>query len=320
MRFAVSYFGNRILRHVREDMRALRGAGFDLVVHAASENDFRYYGGTLRNIVEVSRDAGLEVWLDPWGVGGVFGGEAETAVALEHPEWCQLDQDGARLPACCPSHPGFRRYLVEWIEFALASGADSVFWDEPHFFGEPRAGARACACEHCKQAAEAGRALEPDATAAAAAVLAFVHWACGEVARRGGRNAVCPLPHDGDPLRRAAWRACARAPRLASFGTTPFWALRGEAPEACVGVYAAEVAEVAAGAGTSGHVWIQGFRIPAGREEDIARGMRAAAAQAIEVIAFWGFEACAAMSALACERPERAWSTFIQTIRELRGA
>ena len=55
MSIGVSYFGNRILRHVASDMMDLADRGFTGVLHTFSENDFNYYHDQMKRIVEVSR-------------------------------------------------------------------------------------------------------------------------------------------------------------------------------------------------------------------------------------------------------------------------
>jgi hypothetical protein len=94
MAIGTAYFGNRIPHHVAEDMRDLAERGFTGVLHTFSENDLAHYPGTLGRIVEISRDAGLEVQLSPWGVGGIFGGEAETAFTARHHEAAQVLSTG----------------------------------------------------------------------------------------------------------------------------------------------------------------------------------------------------------------------------------
>jgi len=60
--------------------------GCNLVVHTMSEHDVAYHSQTMIDIVQVSRDVGLEVFLDPWGVGRVFGGESFSAFVKLFPE------------------------------------------------------------------------------------------------------------------------------------------------------------------------------------------------------------------------------------------
>src|SRR5437867_4019231 len=156
MLVATSYFGNRILRHVRMDVRKLRNEGFDIVVHTFSENDLRFYRKSVRDIVEVTKETGMRVWIDPWGIGGVFGGEAFSDAALHHRDWLQVAANGDKLPACCPSNPGFQGFIHEWTDAALETGADAVFWDEPHFYSDEteRIG---CYCKYCQDLAERGK-------------------------------------------------------------------------------------------------------------------------------------------------------------------
>jgi hypothetical protein len=66
-------------------MRDLAQRGFIGVLHTLSENDLARYRGIIGQIVEISQEIGLEVQLSPWGVGGIFGGEAETAFTARYP-------------------------------------------------------------------------------------------------------------------------------------------------------------------------------------------------------------------------------------------
>ena len=48
-------------------MADLAARGYSGVLHTFSENDFAYYRGTMREIVEASHDVGLTVQASPWG-------------------------------------------------------------------------------------------------------------------------------------------------------------------------------------------------------------------------------------------------------------
>src|SRR3972149_5298924 len=50
------------------------GQGCSYVVHCYTETDLAYYRDTMRDVVAASHGAGLEGWLDPWGVAGIFYG------------------------------------------------------------------------------------------------------------------------------------------------------------------------------------------------------------------------------------------------------
>jgi hypothetical protein len=153
MQTGVSYFSSRTLRHVREDLRNIVDHGCTYIVHCYTETDLAYYRETMREIAETTRQAGLEVWFDPWGVSRIFSGETFTRFPLDHPETCQVLSDGRRVGASCPNHPDTRKFLREWIDACATAGGDVLFWDEPHFYAglwhRDFSGAWACRCVVC---------------------------------------------------------------------------------------------------------------------------------------------------------------------------
>jgi len=48
------------------------------VVHIMSEADLRWNPGTMGDLVTIGHEVGLQPWLTPWAVGGVFGGESAS--------------------------------------------------------------------------------------------------------------------------------------------------------------------------------------------------------------------------------------------------
>jgi hypothetical protein len=307
MLVATSYFGNRSVRHVRADVRRLRQESFDIVVHTFSENDLRFYQKTVRDIVDVTKEAGMRVWIDPWGVGGVFGGEAFSDVALHHRDWLQVAANGDKLPACCPSNPGFQSFMHEWTDAAVETGADAVFWDEPHFYSDEKDGA-GCYCRHCRNIAESGKSP----------ISSFLAEVCAGVKNRDGQNVVCVLPATLERQDTPAWNEISTVGGVANLGSTPFWGMQRADPEKHVARVGRKLLEVASRAGVETHLWIQGFRIPAGREDEITKSTIVAGELGIDVIAIWGFDACESMSFLSCERPQVAWAAFLKAIRQLR--
>lgn len=318
MKFGVSYFGNRILRHAAKDLKGLKQSGFGFVVHTFSENDLLFYAATMKEMVRLTREAGMEAWLDPWGVGRVFGGEAFSYWAARFPEICQRDRAGNPVPAACPNHPKFWELMFGWVEAAAETGARWVFWDEPHFFTSafipyPEK-PRVCFCEHCRER-RAGRGMEEFL---AASVAEFLSGLMAEAARRGLKNAVCLLPPEIDP-QPVPWEGVARDPNLHNLGTDPYWMLVDRPPEEYVAEYGRKVKALARPRKLATHLWIQGFKVPKGREKEIRVAVEAAVESGVTAVAFWGFDACGHMSAIAPDDPAATWKAILSAVRTYSG-
>jgi hypothetical protein len=321
MSAGASYFGNRIVRHVAEDMEQLAALGFDRVLHTFSENDLAYYRGTMARIVEASQRNGLEVALAPWGVCHLFGGEAESRFAAQHPELGQVLDDSRVSPAACPNQPRVRAFLREWADAAIEAGADVVFWDEPHWvhpehFGLPseRWGCRCRACAALfreRHGHELPAEVDDELLAFREdSLVDFVGELVAHVAGRGARATVCLLPLTGGMHGISDWSRVARLPGLTTLATDPYWKVFGQPAEEFVREYARRVRTLGEEHGVGAQIWIQGFRMEPGDEDDIRVAVQAAREEGVEDLWTWGFEACAHMSALAGSEPERTWQVL----------
>jgi hypothetical protein len=203
----VSYFSSRTLRHFQADLDDMLAHHCTYVVHCLTETDLLYYRETVREIVEATKAAGIQVWLDPWGVAGIFSGETLSRFPLDNLETLQVLSDGRRAPAACPNHPETRRFLSEWVRAAAETGGDGVVWDEPHFYvpfmrGE-RSGAWACRCEICRERFRERTGHEmPEAFDAEvrrfreASLIELVDDLSSEARRLGLKNDLCLFPID----------------------------------------------------------------------------------------------------------------------------
>jgi hypothetical protein len=79
-----------MLGHFLRDLEEIRGHHCTYVVHTFNENDQAFYRETMREFVQATRDAGLKTWVDPWGVGRVFGGEAFSNFTSTNPDAVQI--------------------------------------------------------------------------------------------------------------------------------------------------------------------------------------------------------------------------------------
>src|SRR5262245_29210319 len=116
-----AYFGNRFLAHAKEDLAVLSGC-CDYVVHTLSEHDLYFHKAALATIFAETRRRGLELWVDPWGLGGVFGGESLSRFLLQHPDDWQVVSNGKRVPNACLNSRAFRDFVKEWVLTAADMG------------------------------------------------------------------------------------------------------------------------------------------------------------------------------------------------------
>jgi N-acetylmuramic acid 6-phosphate etherase len=322
VRAGCSYFGVRILRHVKRDLEDIVSRGYTGVLHTFSENDLAYYRGTMAEIVRASHEVGLEVQVAPWGVGRTFGGEAESHFVTMHPEACQVLDDGRRVATGCLNNPAYRAFCRDWADAAIELGADRVFWDEPHWTVPAHVGVDdeqrwACRCDVCieKFGGEMPVELTPDVQAfREASIVDFLREMSAHVASLGAQSTVCLLPLVEGPHGISDWDAVASLPGVATLATDPYWKNFDEPAGPFVERFARLVAETAARNGVEPQLWVPSFGL---MREDIAE-LEAAVASArnagVEDVWTWGYEACAHMTSLATPDAQIAWAAVTKAL------
>jgi len=314
-RAGVSYFGVRILRHVRRDLADIAARGYTSVLHTFSENDLAYYRGTMAEIVTASHEVGLEVQMCPWGVGRTFGGEAESRWVTMNPDACQVLDDGRRVATGCLNQPAYRAFCKEWADAALECGTDYVFWDEPHWtvpdhvgIGDPERWA--CTCDVCRELAggEVTQAFRE------ASLVDFLREMTAHVAERGGRNTICLLPLTEGSHGIKDWDAVAALPGLDVFATDPYWKNFDEEPGAFVGRFAKLLAETAARHGVRPQLWVPSFGLTREDIPDLEAAIESTRTAGIDDVWTWGYEACGHMTHLATADAPLVWEAVTRAL------
>ncbi len=327
----VAYFDARARRHWERDLDDMVSSGCTYVVHCVSEFDLRWQKDSVRRLIAATRERGMRTWLDPWGVGEVFGGEPFSRFGAIHPEARQIGSDGRPSTHACLNQPAFRDFVRAWIDDVADLGGDTVFWDEPTWRIDRHSGVWSCRCDRCRGLFR-DRAGVPMPTELTPEVRAFHEWsmaemlgdACEHAHARGFRNAICIMPPEASNPGFTDWDVAASIRGLDDFGTDPYWfsfggdAAGGDAA-AFVGRHARRTVEVAERHGLDHHVWIQAFEVPAGREEEIGQAIDAAVAAGARNLAVWSYDGCSAMSSCECERPDLAWGVVRRSFRRVRG-
>ncbi|MDE3191369.1 MAG: N-acetylmuramic acid 6-phosphate etherase [Acidobacteriota bacterium] len=317
-----SYFGVRVVRHVRRDMADLAARGYTGVLHTFSENDLAYYRETFGEIVAASHEAGLTVQVSPWGLGRTFGGEAESRWVAFHPEECQVLDDGRRVAAACLNSPAYRAFCAGWAGAAIDAGVDYIFWDEPAWVvprhvGVDDASRWTCRCAHCRErfGADIPRELTPEVRVfREASVLGFLREAVADVVERGGKNTICLLPSTEGAQGISDWDAVAALPGLSVFATDPYWKHWGEPAGAFVNRFARLLSETCGRHGVGAQLWVPSFGLTQGEIPDLEDAIRGARDAGIEDLWTWGYEACGHMSALATPDAPRVWAAVTEAL------
>lgn len=325
-RFGVSYFGVRDPRHARADLDEIAAAGFGSVTHTFSEHDLRYHEGDVVRLVAETKARGLEAALDPWGVAGLFGGEAWSELALVDLASRQVDAHGDPVPACCPNAEATRTLLRRWARAAADAGADVLFWDEPHFYlGALRTGPKVpcCRCAACRDAwrSRHGGQLPPEGDPGLAAfrvetLCTLLAETVASVRGSGVRHSLCLLPR-GEFAGAGSddWDAFAAVDGLHRLATDPYWMDRPVDPAEFTARHAAPLRELCDARGREMEVWIQGIRIPKGSEPALEAATDAAVRCGAEIVSYWSFRGTERMSWLACGDPDAAWQAMCRCVR-----
>lgn len=322
MKLGVTYLGNRFVRHfVERDLPEIVDAGCDYVVHTFSEYDLAFHSGEINALVNATRQAGLEAWLDCWGLGGLFAGEAFSDLLLRHPESWQVRSNGEQVPVACPNAPAFRELLRTWIDAAAGAGADAVFFDDPM-----APGSKACVCDSCQEAHtalleshEPGHVGRIDERAFQRQSLArLIEDACVDAQGLGLHAVVGVLPEPAGQGSGALAAQLTAARAADVVAVSPLWRAHGQPVSPYVRDACAAVVAACRDSQQEPMAWLQAFSIPARQEYEIAQAAEAMAETGIANISTWCYRAGEQMTAVRSEQAQLAWETVVATYRRLK--
>ena len=290
MQTGVSYILTRDLSQARQDLVEITTCS-NFVVHTFSETDFYYHRQNMREIIKLSRQQGLSVYLDPWGVGGVFGGETFSLFVAENPDAC-LKRKGKIIPIADISSKKFRKFMKEWLAAALAMEPDVIFWDEPH---------------------QAGMNYKREEIKK---IIDFLAEMTAIVSQYGVKNAVCVYPQK-DKLALNLWENILSLKTIDIFGTDPYWLFWNKKLD-FVEEFAKKVYNLCKEYDKEPQLWIQAFKIPQGQEQEISRAVEIVSAAGIKNIASWSYDSGSLVDHLNSANPELVWQTLKQAYNKVR--
>ena len=301
LRLGAAYHGNRMPVHARADLLDMATHGMDLVVHMLSHTDWERHKNVMKDIVAISQDVGLEVWVDNWGLGGPPGDKSHFLAY--YPDSHMYLSNGEMDPMrACLNSPDFRRFTKEWIDAVAFLGAKTIFWDEPHMPQKTVNGRTyyGCACPRCRKRFEEkyGRPMPEIADADANtfgtdSIVDYFREMTEYSASRGLKNVVCVMLGTYGMSLEVVDRICS-LPYMDNIGSDPYWVGKKQAnPDLNVYEFVyngtKENIRVSNQFKKDHNIWIQTYNNPRGQEEDIVVAAEAAYDAGARTILAWGY-------------------------------
>jgi len=298
LKTGVAYHGNRMPHHAREDFLDMARNHMNLIVHMFSHTDWDRHMNVMRDLVHMSQDMGLEVWVDNWGLAGPPGDKSHFLAY--YPDAHVIYSNGEMDPVrTCWRSPDFRRFTHEWIDTVDYLGARTIFWDEPHlpvktvgeqtFYG--------CACPRCRKLFAEKYGYEMPLIADANveefrinSILDYFADVTAYSASKGLQNAVCVMLGATHGINLATIDRLCSLPMVDNIGSDPYWlGHKGVNPYQFVYEGARKNLEVSQRFDKDHNIWIQTYGTPRGREEEIIAATEAAYDAGARTIIAWGY-------------------------------
>ena len=327
LKTGIAYHSNRILKHVEEDMRDTIAHNFNLVVHMLTHNDWDRHRTIMKQVVELTEGLGLEVWIDNWGIGGPPG--AKSHFLAYYPGSHQIFNTGDMEPVrACLNSPDFRQFSKGWIDLVEEVGGKTILWDEPHLLGRDIEDGKpqrwTCRCDTCQGLFREKYGLDMP-VGFTGEVAEFRLWTIIDYFRdmtaysaaKSIKNAVVVMLGEGIGINLSTIEEVAKIETMDNVGSDPYW--YGRTTEAYPYVYKAtrKNLEVCEKYGKDHNLWIQGFRVPHGREEEMIQATDAAYDAGARTILVWGYRGSESNDYRA-EKPELAWQIIGEAMRRIQ--
>jgi len=330
-----SYFGVRNPEYAAIDFKRMKNHGATAVFLTFAEEDMEFYPGTMKELVRLAHNENLLVYMNPWGLGGVFGGESYSRFITRNPGDLQVDARGHSVPAACFNSPQFREFVKKWVEAVAFCGADVILWDEPHFYmshwdeeGSSSAAPReTCYCHACQHKFEEKygypmpRARTEDVQDFREdSLIDFLSEMSRFAREKGIENDVCMLPpsfqlDDGirDPEK------VAQIQSVDVLATDPYWEY--DDPEDRVkDRYLKDskiIKTLAVKYSKQSEMWIKNFKIKAGTEHFVKLTTDISAEAGVDRILAWSYLGSAYMSFLRSDNPYLVFDLQSETFQRL---
>lgn len=329
LHLGAAYHGNRMPHHAYVDLLDMATSGMDTVVHMLSHTDWERHKEVMADIIAMSKQVGLEPWVDNWGLGGPPGDKSHFLAY--YPDSHMMMSDGTMDPVhACVNSPDFRKFTREWIDAVYDIGGRVIFWDEPHMPSKMVDGKRVygCACKRCRKifAEKYGCDMpaeddERTASFGAESIADYFREVTEYSHNKGMRNCVCVMLGTYGMSLETVDRIC-ELPYMDNIGSDPYWvAPKKENPELSPYQFVydgvRENLRVANLYKKDHNLWIQLYRNPRGSEDDVILATEAAYDAGARTILAWGYYGSESNTYRA-ENATVAWSRFKEGVMRIR--
>lgn len=322
----IAYHGNRMIPHIKDDMREIVSGGFNTVLHMFTHNDWLRHKNIMKEVIEITHENGLDVYINNWGLPGAPG-DPSHFLSL-YPGCHQVyNHGGHRDPSfrnvmVCFNRKEFIDFTKEWIDVCFEIGADKIMYDEPHMTtsnyddkGNPQTWT--CRCEVCQKLFEEryGRKMPEiyDADVEDFRIWTFTNYfnqVCGYATAKGMTNAITLKIQAEHGISLYNSKSLFESPVIQNIGSDPYQRVEGyEAVYQFVYEHSKYNIELCKKYAKDYTLWIRGFGLPQSREEEIIAAADAMYDAGGRKIFIWGYRGCDAND-YRMHSPETAWEAM----------
>ena len=127
---------------------------------------------------------------------------------------------------------------------------------------------------------------------------------------------VCLMPFFTAEEQGASWEKVCSIRELDVFGTDPYWSIIQKDLD-FVSTTSEETVKLAKKYGKKSQLWIQGFLIPAGKEEEVREAGKIIGNSGVDSVFTWAYRACEG-SIVQSENPKKVWLIIKEVYAELK--
>jgi len=297
----VSYYGVAYPDRAALDFQEMIDHGCNAVLLAVSEFDWWFWRKNTAETINVAQKMGLRTYVDLWGWGKTLAGEPPSLLLMRDLMNRQVSASGLTYHAMCLNRVKFRDFLKVTIkEMIKDTSLDGFFWDEPHYANWHESD-WACRCPHCQELymKDTGTEMPKELTTRVIDfrernAIEFLTELSQTVKKEDKDVDVicCLLPTQSPLIGITDWEKVASIKALDVLATDPYWyhldmgrdeglAYFREVGEKCL--------QLAQRHGKKSQLWLQAFRVPEGREDELKDATRIASELGADSLFAWPY-------------------------------